>query len=1314
MNRSLHRITFALGAAALAQSLAGCAGQGDIDRSQPDKIAKSMFFAADGKTPKVFYYRQTYVDVPITSSWAFEGTMGNLDKVRFDIQQNYLYGYRSYDYIPNASSPLQSGSQNQDTPLVVFKILSHFDVKREYNAGTGEQTNVISENTTDRPWYDRDYMRVDWSVNLVDIEPPGMSPSGFFMPTVRAPVLDYDSQSGAADPDHPIWTPSYFDFTIREIRTPDADACFALFHPGIDDGAVGDCGPAQLKVRYSFLEAKPSTYLPLSYPDRQPLLDDNNKPIRLQNGTFPCTKQVVAQTGGTDCSSAAMDEFAKFGFFRTVRQTYDRNYGATEQGRQYLANRWNIWKDGAKAMAAQPDRTTREIAYYTNPEFPEDPDLFSTAQEIVGSWNGAMKQTVSSLNLTQQQPTGIIPLSNVQQAATSLKDIFVLKKNSCNLQNVKDHAGMYKDLADAVENATGDSVDNLTVDNLRTACAAMELATQNLADDDAKKFTWQRNGDLRYSFLHWVDHPQASGPLGFGPSSADPETGEIISAGAYIYGAALNTYAQFATDTVQLLNHSISTDDLISGKTITDVMAQTAAQRQARQALPLTDEAKAMSQAMLSRTAGGQGRLVTMPPGALDQKFDAIKGTAVEQQMMTTDILNIFGAYEPNLATDNPDLYARVMDRARPANLFSERARATRASRFQTLANNPNGCLYMEEFADDAILGTALKMANLPADEIYKQLRVAIFRGVAEHEVGHTMGLRHNFSGSSDALNYFDNYWNIRGSLPQDQWAANQLMEYQYSTVMDYGARFNTDVHGLGKYDYAAIRFGYGQIVDTISQSSEPGSFLASDVFFGDYNTIPAMVGGVENISNGATGVARYQAVSDFTRAGYLDPTFTGGILATPERPYKYCSDEFIGNIDCKPWDEGASQAEIIDNTIDQFKNYYYFDAFMRNRVTWNIGAYLNRISDRYFARYTEAFQFYYFFGNAFLGSFLSDDLQRASIDALNSLGEILQTPEPGLHCATPENPNLLVLPDPSGPNSCVNGTGLQVDFGVGKPYFVAFSPDYYYRITRAGSLYEKLAALQALTTTQSRFFRVDTFADANQYSINYYRIFKDQMLNLISGVIRNDPLTYGGYDNNGVFTATPVVDLNTYGKATYPPPMYMQSTTPRVDTPVNKTIQYWALGFILANLDSTWDYTLDVSNYLAVTVKGAIDDVTYDPGIMVKEFTHPQSGQVYRAPVLDPTRAAVGTQVIDELNAIAGTKGVTGTIDLKFGAADAQGTPLPDWQTARANLDAAQTSGDQTKFQNAQSIFQYVDYLLGYRVDLLNDLRNFRRAFGY
>ena len=54
-------------------ALTGCAGQGDIDRTQPDKVLKANLFNADG-SPKVFYFRQTYVGVPPTSGWAFEGT----------------------------------------------------------------------------------------------------------------------------------------------------------------------------------------------------------------------------------------------------------------------------------------------------------------------------------------------------------------------------------------------------------------------------------------------------------------------------------------------------------------------------------------------------------------------------------------------------------------------------------------------------------------------------------------------------------------------------------------------------------------------------------------------------------------------------------------------------------------------------------------------------------------------------------------------------------------------------------------------------------------------------------------------------------------------------------------------------------------------------------------------------------------------------------------------------------------------------------------------------------------------------------------
>ncbi len=50
--------------------------------------------------------------------------------------------------------------------VAAYPIISHFDIQRDYNPPTGEEINVIDENTSDRPWYEREFMRVDWSKNL--------------------------------------------------------------------------------------------------------------------------------------------------------------------------------------------------------------------------------------------------------------------------------------------------------------------------------------------------------------------------------------------------------------------------------------------------------------------------------------------------------------------------------------------------------------------------------------------------------------------------------------------------------------------------------------------------------------------------------------------------------------------------------------------------------------------------------------------------------------------------------------------------------------------------------------------------------------------------------------------------------------------------------------------------------------------------------------------------------------------------------------------------------------------------------------------
>ncbi len=51
-------------------------------------------------------------------------------------------------------------------------------------------------------------------------------------------------------------------------------------------------------------------------------------------------------------------------------------------------------------------------------------------------------------------------------------------------------------------------------------------------------------------------------------------------------------------------------------------------------------------------------------------------------------------------------------------------------------------------------------------DEISKHVRQQVWLATATHEMGHTLNLRHNFQGSFDAVNYFDEYWDICARRP--------------------------------------------------------------------------------------------------------------------------------------------------------------------------------------------------------------------------------------------------------------------------------------------------------------------------------------------------------------------------------------------------------------------------------------------------------------------------------------------------------------------------------------------------------------------
>jgi len=79
-----------------------------------------------------------------------------------------LIARKSYPLFYDPANPATyTGPDSMGIVVAAYKISSHFDIQRAYNASTGEEQNVIEENTTDKPWYARQFMRVDWSSNEV-------------------------------------------------------------------------------------------------------------------------------------------------------------------------------------------------------------------------------------------------------------------------------------------------------------------------------------------------------------------------------------------------------------------------------------------------------------------------------------------------------------------------------------------------------------------------------------------------------------------------------------------------------------------------------------------------------------------------------------------------------------------------------------------------------------------------------------------------------------------------------------------------------------------------------------------------------------------------------------------------------------------------------------------------------------------------------------------------------------------------------------------------------------------------------------------
>jgi hypothetical protein len=360
--RRLWTRALLIGAIGLAAgSSAGCVEErAPINRVQPNALAKSFFVGADlsgSKDDPEFYFQTTLIDVGYGAAQdgLFTSTYAQpLSRIKWQITEDLLIARITYERVADSDGKGAGPASNDGVIAAVYPILTHFDIRRDYNSATGEESNVIVENTSDRPWNQREYFRVDWSKNMATdaYDFDTLSLVGLYGGISYEPLEYYVNDP--KDPNAPHFDPDagYFDVTNKAFAKPglvDLSAfgwgvdtfpsCY--LDPDIAGGTApaGSCDPVELTLRQSFRKIEKSDFEPKEWDGFR---------------------------------------FQAYGGFYEDRYGYARDYGMVDQKWHRMLDHYNIWE--RSHYYKDPEAMTGEVKCYTPETTPygKDPNRDET------------------------------------------------------------------------------------------------------------------------------------------------------------------------------------------------------------------------------------------------------------------------------------------------------------------------------------------------------------------------------------------------------------------------------------------------------------------------------------------------------------------------------------------------------------------------------------------------------------------------------------------------------------------------------------------------------------------------------------------------------------------------------------------------------------------------------------------------------------------------------------------------------------------------------------------------------------------------
>jgi len=957
MNRIFRRAVL-LGTVALTVVGAGCAEERpSIRRVQSDALAKSFFVGGDLKDivdDPEFYMRGTVVDVGYGAAQdgLFTSTYAQpVSRIKWEITEHQLNARLAYERIEgtdgkgNSYNGLAKKTTNDGQIVASYAIESHFDIVREYNPSTGEESNVISENTSDRLWYEREYFRVDWSRNLATdaYNFDTLSQVGLYGGVEYEPLAYYVSDPASADAPRFDGKNGYFDVTTKAFATPvlldlsslgwGIDKFPACMLPGDFAGGTdpyGNCNPVEITIRQSFKKVVDSDYEPVDV-----------------DGV----------------------RFQAFGIFTAdSRYGYERNYGIVDNQWRRFAARYNLWErshfyenpeemDGAIACATEettpvakdgtldPNLDERDkddnlasdgtadacaaagagsqcdvykqkctlpyaerkavvIPWYVGGNTSED--IFQATEWATEEWDLAMKTAIQTSRLVECRKTGgqdceaKFPMWKGQQ--DDIDEAVALSRalNACRREQGWDAQVCDDQAKQAVEQLSqrrGGDPATLAIGSVVTQPSVIVLCHNPIVEGDhpacgdtsvpVEERVAPRLGDLRYNSVLIVEKPQTPSPWGIMVDADDPLTGEKVAASINIWSHVTDSAAQQLVDIVRYINGEIPTSEITDGKYIRDwaqasrmsgggqgpTMTKQEVTSRLASATKLDAEAyaglvaqgvspqlKALIEPMKAKVAdiAVRGDVPSPQQAVVGARMKAARGSLAESELMNPAMLKRAGV-PAGLPIEGP-----LADAASPFAMNNPKMHSQLRRMHDNALAERGACILHEAPEASAMTGLAEALREkFPVgdgetagekrgryEKMFKYIQRRYQYAVIAHEMGHSIGLRHNFVSSYASLFFRPQYWQLRtkngkikaeckgeaDETPEacvgpryfdavtDEEQKNMIWMFQHSTVMDYPGDVSQDTLGLGAYDFAAARMFYGDSVGVYDVKTSSGS----------------------------------------------------------------------------------------------------------------------------------------------------------------------------------------------------------------------------------------------------------------------------------------------------------------------------------------------------------------------------------------------------------------------------------------------------------------------------------------------------------